>query len=83
MIEMRRRTLAIWIAHHSNGWITAVAENLNGTWSARAAPAGNAGHMDYTTAGLELAQGAALRALQRQTGHGPCAGRCSAWELSR
>ena len=74
--------MAVWIAEHDNGWITAVIENLDGTYSASAAPTKEQAAIDYLKDDPEHARIAAEYALKRKTGH-QCSERCSGWTRHR
>lgn len=79
--ETHKRVLAAWTALHDNGWITAVVENPNGTYSAWAAPNADVVSVDYMEDTPEHAQIAALFALRRKSGHAECSPQCSGWEM--
>jgi len=70
----------IWTARHANGWDTHVAETIEGTFAAWAAPRGIAGMTEYVDLEESDARAAALRSLERRTGHSSCTPECSSWE---
>ncbi len=80
MKEPQSRRLAVWEAHHDNGWSTMVIEQPDGTYVAWAGP-GEAVGVDYVEDSPEHAQAAALFALQRKSGHTGCSTRCSAFRM--
>lgn len=76
-----RRALAVWTAAHDNGWTTNALENLDGTFSAWAAPDPATVAIDYIEDGPEHAKIAAEYALRQKTGHTRCSAGCSGWQL--
>ena len=78
---MARRELAVWTAHHSNGWDTHVAETGAGEFAAWAAPRGVDGVTEYVEMDEPSAKAAAFYSLERRTGHTHCPPECSPWEL--
>ena len=79
--DLHKRVLAAWTAMHDNGWMTAVVENPNGTYSAWAAPNADVVSVDYMEDTPEHARIAALFALKRKSGHAECSPRCSRFEM--
>jgi len=75
-----RRDLAIWIAHHNNGWTTHATEDADGVFHASAARCGASGFLtQYVELDEPTAKAAAMLALAQQTGHANCTGECSGW----
>ena len=75
-----KQELAIWIAHHNNGWTTHVTEDADGVFHASAARSGTSGFLtQYVEMDEPAAKAAALFALAQQTGHANCTGECSGW----
>ncbi len=77
---MARHTLAVFIAHHDNGWDTHVVETTGGDFMAWAAPAGVSGLTRYVEFDLEAAKASAAAHLAQTSGHATCSGRCTTWE---
>ena len=67
-------------ARHANGWDTHVAQTANGKYAAWAAPRGIRGMSEYVDLDETAAKAAALRSLERRTGHARCTSECTAWE---
>jgi hypothetical protein len=75
------RLMAVWTAHHDNGWSTSVVENPNGSFAAWAAPEGQGGGVYAIQEEAEGGKAAAIASLRRATGHSTCSAGCSAWSL--
>jgi hypothetical protein len=67
-------------ARHANGWDTHVAQTDNGKYAAWAAPRGIRGMSEFVDLDETTAKAAALRSLERRTGHARCTSECTAWE---
>lgn len=80
-MRMQPRQMALWSATHDNGWETTAAENVDGTFSAWAAPIDQTVPVDYVEDGPENAKRAADFVLRRKTGHDHCSDKCSGWTL--
>jgi hypothetical protein len=70
----------VLIARHANGWDTHVAQTADGKYSAWAAPRGIRGMSEYVDLDETTAKAAALRSLERRTGHARCTSECTPWE---
>lgn len=77
---MARHTLAVFIAHHDNGWETHVVETVGGDFMAWAAPAGVHGLTRYVEFDLDAAKASAAAHLAQTSGHARCSAECTAWE---
>jgi hypothetical protein len=77
---MARHTLAVFIAHHDNGWDTHVVETAGGDFMAWAAPAGAPGLTRYVEFDLGAAKASAAAHLAQTSGHVRCSAECGAWE---
>jgi hypothetical protein len=73
--------LAVWTARHSNGWITRVTANPDGTFTAGALPPGDGGYLSYLEMDEPTARAAAVYSLATQSGHTSCDAGCSDWEF--
>jgi hypothetical protein len=67
-------------ARHANGWDTHVVETANGRYAAWAAPWGIRGMSEYVDLDEATAKAAAIRSLERRTGHTRCTSECTPWE---
>lgn len=76
---MARHTLAVFIAHHDNGWDTHVIETAGGDFMAWAAPAGAHGLTRYVEFDVDAAMASAATHLAQMTGHARCSAECTAW----
>ena len=74
------RRLVVWEAHHEDGWMTVVAEQVNGTFMAELRRDG-AATFSVVVVTIEEARAASLSALERTTGHAVCTPDCSGWML--
>lgn len=78
---MPHRLMAVWTAHHDNGWVTSVVENPNGSFAAWAAPDGEGGGVYSIVDEAEDGKKTAAASLVRETGHTGCSRRCTRWSL--
>jgi hypothetical protein len=67
-------------ARHANGWDTHVVETADGKYAAWAAPRGIRGMSEYVDLDEATAKAAAIRSLERRTGHARCTPECTSWE---
>jgi hypothetical protein len=74
------RRLVVWEAHHDNGWTTSVSEQSGGVFLLHVGRDGADG-FSCEARSMGQAQGAALAALERTTGHRQCSPECSGWLL--
>ncbi len=77
---MARHTLALFVAHHDNGWDTHVVETTAGDFMAWAAPAGTHGLTRYVEFDIQAAKAAAAAHLAQTSGHERCSAVCTAWQ---